>query len=351
MFDATAGSNGESRMAGLAPPPSDGAPTLTRVKLAVMIITRDRPAELERCLSSLARATLPDSVDATWIVVDNATPSQEMQIQRIGTVCGLSLTTANEPVRGYASPRNRALDLALAAGCDLLMFVDDDVAAEPDLIARHVDMLRSGDVDVSMGGQSGRDIGAARRFRRQKVATLNVAFQRRLVDATAGFGLRFDPRLNLTGFEDHEFFYEAQGKGARIVRNGDAKVRLADTRASITQKSMSNELVATYMYATGRNLSYLRRVRYGGRAAWSTALYMFATHGVRAALNVPLSRILAPVLPNAAAKARRKAVEDVAFVRGLGHGLTRPGVERAAAKRGEIIEIAAERSGRPQQAG
>lgn len=315
--------------------PGDGS-----FKLAVMIITRDRPMELERCLTSLARMTRPVGVELTWIVVDNATPSQEAQIRELGRAVGLPLTTANEPVRGYSSPRNRALEMALAAGCDLMWFIDDDVAAEPDVLVRHVEALRSGAIDVSMGGQTGRDIGRARLLRRMKVATYNVAFRRRLVDRSNGFGIRFDTRLNLTGFEDHEFFYEAQAKGARVYRNGDAKVRLADSKASITEKSMSDQLVANYFYATGRNLSYLLRLRRGTRVAWTTSLYMFATRGARAAFNVPLSHVLEPIAKKAAARARRLALQDRAFMRGLSHGLTRPGVERAAAKRGEIIEIA-----------
>ena len=66
---------------------------------------------------------------------------------------------------------------------------------------------------------------------------------------------------------------------------------------------------------------------------------MLATLGVRTALNAPLGLAAEHIAPRAAAKARRQAIEDRAFMRGLRHGLVKSGVERAAAKRGEIIEI------------
>ena len=320
-----------------------GMPADAPLNMAVMITTRDRPEELARCLAALAAATTPPGVELNWVVVDNASPAQEEPIRRLAATAGLAITYANEPVRGYASPRNRALGVSLATGADILLFIDDDVAAEPDLLVAHLEGLKSADADVSMGGQTGRDIGQARRFRKMKVATLNVAFRRWLVDPLpdqdGSPGLRFDTRLNLTGFEDHEFFYEAQARGARITRNGAARVTLADSRSSITQKSMTDELVATYLYATARNLTYLRRLRHGPRAAWATATYMLATLGMRTAINAPLSLAARHIAPRVAAEARRHVVQDLAYMHGLRHGLVMPGVERAAAKRGEIIEI------------
>ena len=126
------------------------------LKMAVMIITRDRPEELARCLAALSRAAKPDAVELTWVVIDNASPAQEAGIRRLAAAAGLAITYANEPVRGYASPRNRALGVSIAAGADILMFIDDDVAAEPELLVAHLEGLKSAGADVSMGGQTDR---------------------------------------------------------------------------------------------------------------------------------------------------------------------------------------------------
>lgn len=304
-----------------------------------MIITRSRSEELARCFAALSRVAVPADAALSLFVVDNATPPEEERIRRQAGEAGLDVAYAHEPVRGYASPRNRALGLALAAECDILIFIDDDVSPEPDFITAHLAGLAQSGADVSMGGQTGRDIGQGRRFRKMKVATLNVAFRRHLVEPAPGLALRFDSRLDLTGYEDHEFFFAAQERGARVIRNGAARVALADSRASITQRSMTDEQVAVYLYATGRNLAYVRRIRHGRLAAWATAVYMIATFAGRSLVNGPASIALRPLSPRLAAKARRSSIQDGAFMRGLAAGLVRPGVERSAAKRGEIIEI------------
>lgn len=304
-----------------------------------MICTRDRLAELDRALGSLASATRPRQTELVWIVVDNASPPQEAEIRALAANHGLTIEYAHEPRRGYASPRNRALEVALAAGADCLLFVDDDVLAEPQLLVRHMEALASEAVDVSMGGQTGKPIGAAPRLRKSKVATFNVAFKRWLIEPPPGAGLRFDERLNLTGYEDHEFFYEAQASGARVTRNGEARVTMCDSKASITQKSMSDDLVARYVYATGRNWSYVRRLRYGKPYTLAASVWTLTSKLGRLGFNTPLVRVLTPFAPQLAKRARRQVIMDRAFISGLLHGLSGTGVERAAAKRGEIVEI------------
>lgn len=308
-------------------------------RLAVMIATRDRPEELSLCLASLGAVRRPEGVEVVWIVVDNASPPQEATIRAAAAAAGLDIVYGHEPTRGYASPRNRALGLALAAGADVLMFTDDDVIAEPDVLVEHVAGLLATGADVSMGGQTGKAIGTAAPWRKMKVATFNVAFRRWLVDPETGAGLRFDERLNLTGFEDHEFFYAAQERGARVHRNGAAQIGMRDSRASITQKSMPEDLLRNYIYATGRNLSYVRRLRRGALVTALMSASMLAARAGRLAFNVPLAAAARRLAPKIAARARRQALMDRAFVAGLTDGLRQPGVERAAAKQGRIVEI------------
>lgn len=308
-------------------------------RLAVMIATRDRPEELALCLASLGQVTRPAGVEVIWIVVDNASPPQEASIRAAAEAAGLEILYGHEPKRGYASPRNRALAIALDADADVLVFTDDDVIAERDVLVEHVQGLLATGADVSMGGQTGKAIGTGSRWRKMKVATFNVAFRRWLIDPPSGPGLRFDERLNLTGFEDHEFFYAAQERGAKVYRNGAARIGMRDSRASITQKSMPDDLLANYIYATGRNLSYVRRLRRGPVATALMSGSMLAARLGRLAFNLPLAAAARTLAPRIAARARRQALMDRAFVSGLADGLRRPGVERAAAKQGRIVEI------------
>jgi hypothetical protein len=114
---------------------------------------------------------------------------------------------------------------------------------------------------------------------------------------------------------------------------------MRDSKASVTQKSMSDEVLGRYIYATGRNWSYVRRIRHGALYTWPASMWMFAAKLGRIGFNAPIAVPLARISPKLAQRARRQVLIDRAFVAGLWGGLTGPGVERAAAKRGEIILI------------
>ena len=96
------------------------------LSISVAVCTRERPAQLERLLDSLARQTWPPEC---VIVVDNApaTKGTEQLVKERFS----DFTYLLEPVQGLDFARNRALR---ACGTSIVAFIDDDTVAAPDWI-------------------------------------------------------------------------------------------------------------------------------------------------------------------------------------------------------------------------
>jgi GT2 family glycosyltransferase len=99
--------------------------------LTVVVCTHQRPADLERCLDSLARLQTPVDV----IVVDSASdpPCQSVVARFSDSLPGLVYHF--EPVPGLSRARNAGMDLAKT---ELVAFVDDDVLVTPEWAERIV---------------------------------------------------------------------------------------------------------------------------------------------------------------------------------------------------------------------
>jgi glycosyltransferase involved in cell wall biosynthesis len=91
------------------------------VKLSVVVCTHDRPDDLRRCVAALA--ALEDPIET--IVVDSASSTPVVPFD------GVHLVRLDEP--GLSRARNAGL--ALARG-ELIAFVDDDAAVDPDWARR-----------------------------------------------------------------------------------------------------------------------------------------------------------------------------------------------------------------------
>lgn len=95
-----------------------GAPSLSAT---LVICTRDRPAELERCLGSIALQSTPP---AEVIVVDNASRSEETR--SVATAAGARYIREDRPGLDFA--RNTG---AVAAAGDIVVYTDDDTELHP----------------------------------------------------------------------------------------------------------------------------------------------------------------------------------------------------------------------------
>ena len=98
-----------------------------RKTISVAVCTRERPAELSRCLDSLlASSELPQEI----VVVDNAPLTTDTR-EVVARFSGVRYHV--EPQQGLSAARNAALAVASS---DIVAFADDDVVVSPDWIAR-----------------------------------------------------------------------------------------------------------------------------------------------------------------------------------------------------------------------
>lgn len=107
--------------------------------ISVVVPTFRRPDLLTRCLEALARQTAPHD-DFEVVVVDDGSADDTTRVlaHAARTMPNLvALCQASN--RGPAAARNRGVD---AASAPLVLFLDDDVVAEPTTVATHLELHR-----------------------------------------------------------------------------------------------------------------------------------------------------------------------------------------------------------------
>lgn len=114
---------------------------MTALTASVVICTRDRPDDLARCLSTLARQTLrPTQV----IVVDNA--SQDSRTKEVALAAGVDYVREDRP--GLDIARNTG---AQRARGEIVAYTDDDVVLHPRWLERMVGAFAMPDVTAVTG--------------------------------------------------------------------------------------------------------------------------------------------------------------------------------------------------------
>lgn len=103
-------------------------------RIAVGCVTRQRPKMFAWALKSLSRVHAPEGCELVFVFVEN---DAELSIhQQIDTFKRFApdaeVLVAAEPRLGIPNARNCVLEMALAAGCDQLAFIDDDEVVERD---------------------------------------------------------------------------------------------------------------------------------------------------------------------------------------------------------------------------
>jgi glycosyltransferase involved in cell wall biosynthesis len=111
---------------------------MTTFDISVVIPTYNRAAQLQRVLRALERQQMPgDRFEV--VVVDDGSPDETTSVLALSYA--YSLRSKSQSNGGPASARNRAIRLARGA---LIVFLDDDVIPEPDLLARHLEAQENG---------------------------------------------------------------------------------------------------------------------------------------------------------------------------------------------------------------
>ncbi len=301
------------------------------VHFAVMVCTRDRPKCITGALRALAGLEAVAGGSIAIVVADNNPQSQEAFIRDAATAAGVAIAYVHEPRRGYSSIRNAAIRTALTTPADTLVFVDDDWRVSPDLVKVYADAFVAHDASV-LQGNTVEVSGRARRTSgdgaavRKAVGTYNVAFRRWLAEDA---GVRFDPRLDLVGFEDREFFLACRRSGAKAIYANRAVVRAPPPEE--IDRAAERDL-PTFAEAAACNKIAVETMLHGRLSALGIYLASYAARGVagRALLALGLRR----------GRVGREADLMVRKHRGAWTGLMRGhGYDRAAARRGELIAV------------
>jgi glycosyltransferase involved in cell wall biosynthesis len=212
--------------------------------ISVITPTFNRRASLARLLDGLARQTFPADRFEVVVVDDGSTDGTVEELRE--RVTAFRLCVAEQPHRGPAAARNLGVESARG---ELLLFLDDDVLPEPDLLEQHASMHQAGQRTVVIGPMlppvSWRRPAWVRweeeKLNRQYQAMLegkyactarqfytgNASLARILFVDSGGF----DPRF--TRAEDVELGYRLRDRGARFVFAPRAKVQHFASRSFV----------------------------------------------------------------------------------------------------------------------
>lgn len=209
-------------------------PAASQLSVSVIVCTRDRPDELERCLASLVALDAPAH---EIIVVDNspATDAAREACERFAVRYVL------EPLPGQSRARNRGI--ACATG-DVIAFTDDDCVTDPAWLARLGVELADQRVMAVTGIVCPLELetaaqylfeqhgGFRRGFRRRVLdgllvdgattaglagAGANMAFRRCVFDEVGGFAEWLGPGTPARSADDNDLFCRVLDAGYKIV--------------------------------------------------------------------------------------------------------------------------------------
>jgi len=206
------------------------------VRVAVCVITYQRPEGLRRLLEGLAGLTFhkTGSPDLRIAVVDNdAAGSARALCGKFAWGFPWPLTYRVEPRRGIPFARNASV--AAAGDADFLVFVDDDEVPEPGWMEELLRVQRATGADVVAGPALPYFDGAvpdwvvrSKFFERARfatgaavapafVATNNVLVRRGVLEEIAQGGQVFDERYAMSGGSDTNLFMRVHRAGHRMV--------------------------------------------------------------------------------------------------------------------------------------
>jgi GT2 family glycosyltransferase len=113
----------------------------TTIDCTIVIPTRERHAKLERCLRSLAGLDLNGSAVEVLVSIDGPDTGEGDLVRRLGVELDGPLARTTRVIEGVKEgggpgrARNRAIEQATGR---LLLLLNDDVAAERDLVTQHL---------------------------------------------------------------------------------------------------------------------------------------------------------------------------------------------------------------------
>ena len=247
---------------------------MAEIELSIIIPTHKRSRQLRACIESLLEQEgLPERLELI-VVVDGADPETEGMLGSLELPFPLRVVVQDHARQ--AAARNRGAEEARGR---YVLFLDDDVIAECQLVSAHLDVLRAGDHIIGIGRIDkvlspraprwsrtrqtvGRDhydrLAAGREPRFSDTYGGNLSLPRRDFLAAGGFA------LDLTPEEDVEFGYRLWHAGMTFVYVADAVAREGDrdTLERFVADSRRRGVVGVTLYE--RHPGLLPHLRLGG---------------------------------------------------------------------------------------
>lgn len=207
-------------------------PIRPRPTARVIVPTHDRRALVLRHVAALRAQSLPPDRYEIVVVCDGCGDGTAEALRRDH---GAGITVIEQEPSGPARARNRGAE---GAEAPVLVFLDDDMRAEPDLLERHLETHRAHPASVVLGAMPVDDAsprsflteGLSRWAERrdaalrapgarpgfEEVLTGNLSVSRAVFEVLGGFDEAFTSG-ELFGDEDLEFGWRAEREGAPIV--------------------------------------------------------------------------------------------------------------------------------------
>ena len=228
-------------------------------ELSVVIPTHDRRDLLRACLYSFEhQSALPETFEVV-VVIDGSTDGTAEMLSAYAPPFAISVLTQGRA--GAPAARNAGVD---AAKGRVLLFVDDDMAASPALVAAHLAVQRSNEAIAGVGVIHRQIPRGADRFAQLRALASrehyehllvrplthldcyggNFSVSRSLFEEVEGFS------VDLPMFNDYEFAYRLHQAGARFVFVPDAEVteeRRDDWREIIADRERRGR-IAVHLY-------------------------------------------------------------------------------------------------------
>lgn len=172
-------------------------PLDAQARVSVLIPTIDRYPYLYVLLEQFQQQIIPPHE----IIVVDQTEADKRDSQIAAKFPHLPLKTFYMDTAGQCRSRNLGLNHVTG---DYVLFLDDDVEVPPDLIGRHLFILRHYRADVSSGvvyepGQSQSEVERNRVSVSDVFPTNNTMIRREVLDASGGFDMAYDRRARADG--------------------------------------------------------------------------------------------------------------------------------------------------------
>lgn len=303
----------------------EGMDQAAQTRVAVCIITYNRPEGLRRLLEGLDRLRFdkvpPPALEV--VLVDNDPAGSACASEAVVSAYGYGLECYVEPRRGIPYARNRAL-AAVEDGVDFVAFVDDDEVPEPNWLDELLRVQELYDADAVAGpvvrhfeGPPPAWVTRGGFFEKQRystghptkfVDTANALVRNRVLRE---MDQHFDERMALSGGEDTHLFLRMHKAGRTMVWADGAVVH-----ELIPQSKANAGWLLRRAYRLGNSLSICEVDIYPRDFAFR------AMRIAKASARIARGTLLLPVSLLLGKHASVRALQDVSRGVGMLAGLT-----------------------------